>query len=148
MWLHDKTRYKLETAILDKVHLKVKTLCYFMLNHIGQMDIESHLFEIIQFCFLLSLLLFLYLSVLLKPNFLKKKIFLNERIPGFLMHCHIWPQSGTAVADNVWGEICNNCVSAYIKSSLTCSWNPILRAHCDVQLSFHRLQSLWSCSGT
>ena len=36
------------------------------------MEIKSHLFEIMQFCFLHSVLLFLYLSVLLKPNFLKK----------------------------------------------------------------------------
>ena len=50
------------------------------------MEIKSHLFEIIQFCFLHSIILFLYLSVLLEPNFLKKK---NERVPGFLMHCHI-----------------------------------------------------------
>ena len=34
------------------------------------MEIKSHLFEIIQFCFLHSILLFLYISVLLKPNFL------------------------------------------------------------------------------
>ena len=37
------------------------------------MKIKSHLFEIMQFCFLHSVLLFLYLSVLLKPNFLYKK---------------------------------------------------------------------------
>ena len=37
------------------------------------MEIKSHLFEIMQFCLLHSILFFLYLSVLLKPNFLKKK---------------------------------------------------------------------------
>ena len=37
------------------------------------MEIKSHLFEITQFCFLSSILLFLYLSVLLKPNFLHTK---------------------------------------------------------------------------
>ena len=36
------------------------------------MEIKSHLFEIMQFCFLHYILLFLYLSVLLKPNFFKK----------------------------------------------------------------------------
>ena len=36
------------------------------------MEIKSHLFEIIQFCFLRAVLLFYYLSVLLKPDFLKK----------------------------------------------------------------------------
>ena len=49
------------------------------------MKIKSRLFEIMQLCSLHSVLLFLYISVLLKRNFLKKK----ERIPGFLMHCHI-----------------------------------------------------------
>ena len=38
------------------------------------MDVESHLFEIMHFCFLHYILLFLYLTVLLKPNFLKKKM--------------------------------------------------------------------------
>ena len=37
------------------------------------MEIKSHLTEIMQFYFLHSILLFLYLLVLLKPNFLKKK---------------------------------------------------------------------------
>ena len=36
------------------------------------MEIKSYLFEMIQFCFLHSVILFLHLSVLLKPNFLKK----------------------------------------------------------------------------
>ena len=36
------------------------------------MEIKSHLFEKMQFCFLHSILLFLYLSVMLRPNFLKK----------------------------------------------------------------------------
>ena len=36
------------------------------------MEIKSHLFEIMQFCFLHSSLLFLYLLVLLKPNFIRK----------------------------------------------------------------------------
>ena len=70
--MHEKTRYKSEIAILDNAHLKVQTLCYFMLKSDGQMEIKSHLLEIIQFCFLSSVLLFLYLSVLLKPNSLKK----------------------------------------------------------------------------
>ena len=30
--VHEKTRYKLEIAILDNTHLKVQTLCYFMLK--------------------------------------------------------------------------------------------------------------------
>ena len=30
--VHEKTRYKSEIAILDNAHLKVKTLCYFMLK--------------------------------------------------------------------------------------------------------------------
>ena len=42
------------------------------------MEIKSHLFEMMQFYFLHSVLLFLYLLVLLRPNFLpppqKKKI--------------------------------------------------------------------------
>ena len=42
------------------------------------METKSHLFEIMQFGFLPDILLFIYLSVLLKPNFLKKWI-----IPGF-----------------------------------------------------------------
>ena len=33
------------------------------------MEIKSHLFEIMQFSFLHSVLLFLYISLLLKPNF-------------------------------------------------------------------------------
>ena len=49
------------------------------------MEIKSRLFEIMQFCFLGVVLLFYYLSVLLKTHFLKK----NVRIPGFLMHSHI-----------------------------------------------------------
>ena len=36
------------------------------------MEIKSHLFEIMQFCLLRAVFLFCYLSVLLKPNFLKK----------------------------------------------------------------------------
>ena len=30
--VHEKTRYKLKIAILDNAHLKVQTLCYFMLK--------------------------------------------------------------------------------------------------------------------
>ena len=30
--VHEKTRYKSEIAILDNAHLKVQTLCYFMLK--------------------------------------------------------------------------------------------------------------------
>ena len=30
--VHEKTRYKWEIAILDNTHLKVQTLCYFMLK--------------------------------------------------------------------------------------------------------------------
>ena len=37
------------------------------------MEIKSHLFQIMRIGFLHSILLFLYLSVLLKPNLLKKK---------------------------------------------------------------------------
>ena len=37
------------------------------------MEIKSHLFEIMQLCFLHAILLVQYLSVMLKPNFLKKK---------------------------------------------------------------------------
>ena len=32
MSVHEKTRYKSEIAILDNAHLKVQTLCYFMLK--------------------------------------------------------------------------------------------------------------------
>ena len=32
MTVHEKTWYKLETAILDDAHLKVQTLCYFVLK--------------------------------------------------------------------------------------------------------------------
>ena len=38
------------------------------------MKIKSRLFEIMQLCSLHSVLLFLYISVLLKRNFLKKKM--------------------------------------------------------------------------
>ena len=38
------------------------------------MEIKSHLFEIMQFCFVHSILLSLYLSVLLKPNFFNQKM--------------------------------------------------------------------------
>ena len=48
-------------------------MCYFMLKSYLQNADKSRLFEIMQFCFLHPLLLFLYLSVLLKPNFLNKK---------------------------------------------------------------------------
>ena len=30
--VHDKTRYKSEIVIVDNAHLKVQTLCYFMLK--------------------------------------------------------------------------------------------------------------------
>ena len=30
--VHEKTRYKYQIAILDNAHLKVQTLCYFMLK--------------------------------------------------------------------------------------------------------------------
>ena len=30
--VHEKTKYKSEIAILDNAHLKVPTLCYFMLK--------------------------------------------------------------------------------------------------------------------
>ena len=30
--VHERNRYKLEIAILDNAHLKVQTLCYFMLK--------------------------------------------------------------------------------------------------------------------
>ena len=30
--VHEKTRYKSEIEILDNAHLKVQTLCYFMLK--------------------------------------------------------------------------------------------------------------------
>ena len=67
----------------------------------AKMEIKSHLFEIMLLCFLHSVLLFYYLSVLLEPNFLKlgKKKKKRERekekkkeegIPGFLMHSHIY----------------------------------------------------------
>ena len=65
----------------------------------AKMEIKSHLFEIMLLCFLHSVLLFYYLSVLLEPNFLKKgkKKKKKERekkrkegIPGFLMHSHIY----------------------------------------------------------
>ena len=36
------------------------------------MEVKSHLCQIMQFCFLCSFLLSLYLSVLLRPNFLQK----------------------------------------------------------------------------
>ena len=36
------------------------------------MEIKSHVFEIMQVCFLHAILLFSYLSVLLKPVFLKR----------------------------------------------------------------------------
>ena len=32
MTVHEKTRYKLKIAILENAHLKVQTLCYFMLK--------------------------------------------------------------------------------------------------------------------
>ena len=41
------------------------------------MEIKSHLFEIMQLCFLHAILLVQYLSVLLKPNFLKIKVCKN-----------------------------------------------------------------------
>ena len=52
------------------------------------MEIKSHLFEITQFCFLHSVLLFLYFTALLTPYLKKKK----ESIPGFLTQCHISPR--------------------------------------------------------
>ena len=76
--VHEKTRYKSKIAILHNAHLKVQTLCYFVQNQTGQMKTKSHLFEIMQFSFLHSVLPFLYISVLLGPNFFnnKKKVYL------------------------------------------------------------------------
>ena len=70
--VHEKTKYESKIAILDNAHLKVQTLCYFLLKSDCQMEIKLHLFEIMLFCFLHAILLFYYSSVLLKPNFLKK----------------------------------------------------------------------------
>ena len=74
MWLCMKknNRCKSKIAILDNAHLKVQTLCYFLLKSDCQMEIKLHLFEIMLFCFLHAILLFYYSSVMLKPNFLNK----------------------------------------------------------------------------
>ena len=85
-----------QIAILQKLQfwimpIKRCRLCAIScLNQLGQMEIKSHLFEIMQFCFLLSVLLILYLSVLLKPNFLlkKKRKEKSGRIPVFFVRCH------------------------------------------------------------
>ena len=46
MIVHEETRHKSEIALLDNAHLKVQTLCYFMLKSDCQMEIKSHLFQI------------------------------------------------------------------------------------------------------
>ena len=52
--VHEQTRLKTQFAILHNVHLKVKSLFYFLLkiNQICQRTVESNLFQILQFCFL------------------------------------------------------------------------------------------------
>ena len=79
MTVHEKTRYKPEIAILDNA--QVKTLCYFMLKSDwpnGKTDwpngdkITSVWDNTVLFSAIDSPFFFLYLSVLLKPNFLKK----------------------------------------------------------------------------
>ena len=80
-----------------------------------QMEIKSHLFEIIQFCFLHSILLFLCLSVLLKHDFLYNKKIKKEgeeRISGFLMHCHIYLQTFSPF------HICKPTQVLYFKTDL------------------------------
>ena len=73
MWLHEKTRCRSKIAILDNAHLKVPTLCYFMRkSDLPNGDKITSVGDNALFCFLHSVLLFLYLSVLLKSNFLKK----------------------------------------------------------------------------
>ena len=54
------------------------------------MQIKSHLFEIMQFGFLPDILLFRYLSVLLKPNFLKKmkEYLVFSRTVTYITHTH------------------------------------------------------------
>ena len=49
MTVHENTRYKSKIAILDNAHLKVQTLCYFMLKSDLLSGDKSHLFEIMQF---------------------------------------------------------------------------------------------------
>ena len=59
--VHENTRYKMNIAILDNAHLKMQTLCYFVLKSDLPNEIKSHLFKIMQFCFLHAVLLFLIL---------------------------------------------------------------------------------------
>ena len=56
--VHEQTRYKSEIAILDNAHLRVQTLCYFMLKSDWPNGDKSHLFEVMQVCFLHAVLLF------------------------------------------------------------------------------------------
>ena len=70
--VHKKTRYKSKIAILDNAHIKMQTLCYFMLksdwpsgDKITSVWENAILFS--AFCSFS-----LYLSLLLKPDFLKK----------------------------------------------------------------------------
>ena len=91
------------------------------------MEIKSHLFEIMQFCFLHYIPLFLYISVLLKPIFFSK----NERIPGFLMHCHNYqkdaepeqwtPKSSTFTMG--WGKTTLSTNYCRKNKELLCDWN-------------------------
>ena len=87
------------------------------------MEVKSHLFEIMQFCFLHSVLLFLYLTVLLKPNFLKK--WKNTRFSHGLSH----------VLDKCkWRRVCDVTVSVLV---YLCNWVDTLSLFLSV---------LWLCS--
>ena len=87
MTVHEKTRYKLKIAILDNVHLKVQTLCYFMLKS----DLQNG--NKITFVWDNAVLFSACYSSLLILTSSSISIFIsswkNVRIPGFLMQCHI-----------------------------------------------------------
>ena len=86
MTVHEKTRFKSKIAILDNAHLKVQTLCYFMMkSDLPNGDKITSLWDdAILFSALYSSLFILISSA--ETSFSQK----NERIPGFLMYCHIY----------------------------------------------------------
>ena len=84
--MHEKTRYRSKIAILDNAHLKMQTLCYFMLK--SNWPNGDEITSVWDKCNFFFCILF---SSVYTCQFCWNLIFSNdERIPGFLMHCHRW----------------------------------------------------------
>ena len=72
--VHEKTRLKMQFAILHNTHVQRWSLCFICCSKFVKWQYNQICCEIMQFCFLNFFPLFsiLYWSVLLKPHFLKK----------------------------------------------------------------------------